>query len=274
MAENLETDRFIDTRLRVLTWNLWWRFGPWEQRQPAIAQSIIEIDPDIVALQEVWSDETTNFAAELAKRMDYHHFFASGKTMDGFGFGNAVLSRWPIAKEGSKKLFGLEEANEGRLVVFAEVAGPRGPVPAFSTHLNWRFNHSNIRQRQVAELAQYVDEVRPLTFPPIVCGDFNAESASDEIRMLTGMTSCPVDGLVFHDAWAVAGGEGHGVTWDNRNPYAVVKYEPDRRIDYVFVGWRGSGGEGQIVDCRVAGNKPVDGVWPSDHHAVVAELRY
>ena len=25
------------TRLRVMTWNLWWRFGPWEKRLPAIA---------------------------------------------------------------------------------------------------------------------------------------------------------------------------------------------------------------------------------------------
>jgi hypothetical protein len=29
-----------------------------------------------------------------------------------------------------------------------------------------------------------------------------------------------------------------------------------------------------VVDCRVAGNEPVDGVWPSDHHAVLAEIRY
>ncbi len=28
------------------------------------------------------------------------------------------------------------------------------------------------------------------------------------------------------------------------------------------------------LDCRIAGNEPVGGVWPSDHHAVLAELRY
>lgn len=274
MTENLGTDKFIDTRLRVLTWNLWWRFGPWEQRQPAIAQSIIEIDPDIIALQEVWGDETTNLAAELAKRLGYNHVFASTMELKGFGFGNALLSRWPITKERSRMLFGLEETNEGRAALFAEIDGPRGPIPIFSTHLNWKFHQSNIRQRQVSDLAGFVDEMGPWTFPPIVCGDFNSEPASDEIRMLTGLTNCPVDGLVFHDAWAVAGGAGRGLTWDNSNPYAIVEYEPDRRIDYIFVGWPGSGGAGHIVSCRVAGNKPVDGVWPSDHHAVVAELRY
>ncbi len=33
-------------------------------------------------------------------------------------------------------------------------------------------------------------------------------------------------------------------------------------------------GAGHVVDCRIAGNEPVGGVWPSDHHAVLAELRY
>ena len=30
----------IETRLRVLTWNLWHRFGPWEARRPAIARRL------------------------------------------------------------------------------------------------------------------------------------------------------------------------------------------------------------------------------------------
>lgn len=119
-----------------------------------------------------------------------------------------------------------------------------------------------------------MDEMRPWTFPPVVCGDLNAESASDEIRMLTGLTRCPVNGLVFHDEWTVTGGCDRGPTWDHRNPYAAVEYEPSRRIDYIFAGRPGPGGLGQIVKFRVAGDKPIDGVWPSDHHAVVADLRY
>ena len=38
--------------MRVVTWNLWWRFGPWQERQPAIARSLVELKPDIVCLQE------------------------------------------------------------------------------------------------------------------------------------------------------------------------------------------------------------------------------
>ena len=77
----------------------------------------------------------------------------------------------------------------------------------------------------------------------------------------------------FHDAWRSAG-EGPGYTWRNENPYAVVDLEPDRRIDYVLVGWPREGGRGHVVAADVFGTDPVDGVHPSDHAGVVAELRY
>ena len=143
MTDQAKNDGPIDTRLRVLTWNIWWRFGPWERRRPAIAATLAQLGADVIALQEVWSDETTNLAAELG----YHHVFASGMDFKGFGFGNALLSRWPIARYELTMLHGRKETGEGRLALFAEVDGPRGRLPMFSTHLNWRYDHSRIRQR-------------------------------------------------------------------------------------------------------------------------------
>lgn len=264
----------IESRLRVLTWNIWWRYGSWEQRRPAIAATLKRLDPDVIALQEVWGEGAVNLAAELAGELGYHHTYDSREEREDIAFGNAVLSRWPLLRTGSSPLHGKEETGEGRVAVFAEVEGPRGPLQVFSTHLNWRLDHSHIRQRQVADLARFVNSARPRTFPPIVCGDFNAEPASEEIRMLTGQTTCPVEGLVFRDAWKEAGDGGPGFTWDNANPHVALELEPDRRIDYVLVGWPKSRGAGHVVDCRLVGNVPVDGVWPSDHHAVMAELRY
>ncbi len=156
---------------------------------PAILQYIVDIDPDVIALQEVWGDDTTNFAEEVADRLGYHHVFASSMNMQGFKYGNALLSRWPIINDDFAMLFGEEETGEGRLVLFAEVDGPRGHIPVFCTHLNWKFEHSNIRQHQVTDLTRFVDHKRPFKYPPIVCGDFNSEPRPDEIRMLTGLTS-------------------------------------------------------------------------------------
>lgn len=284
MTDQHKENGVLESRLKILTWNVWWRFGPWEQRGPAIAATLKKLDADVIALQEVWSSETTNFAAELATELGYQHVFAPsndiGETgLDNYydkdvGLGNALLSRWPIKRHDSIMLYGKKETGEGRGALFAEIDGPRGLIPTFSTHLNWKFEHSHIRQRQVGDLARFVDSMRPWRFPPIVCGDFNADPSSEEIRMLKGLTTCPVEGLFFHDAWSVAGGTRSGMTWDNANPYVAVELEPDRRIDYILVGWPEARGAGHILDCQVTGNEPVNDVWPSDHHAVLAELRY
>jgi hypothetical protein len=78
---------------------------------------------------------------------------------------------------------------------------------------------------------------------------------------------------VFIDAWAAAG-DPPGSTWSNANPFAAADLEPDRRIDYVFVGYPRPGGAGHVTAARVEAVEPVDGVHPSDHYAMLAELRY
>jgi endonuclease/exonuclease/phosphatase family metal-dependent hydrolase len=265
----------LETRVRVLTWNLWWRFGPEERRRPAIAATLAALDPDVVALQEVWGEPGgTNFAAELAEGLGFDSAYAARLELDGVQFGNAVLSRWPITSSTPTPLPAPPEADEQRLVLRADVDGPRGPLQVFSTHLNWRFDHSAVRQQQVRAIAEVVAGARPRTYPPVLCGDFNAVPDSDEIRMLTGRAAGPVEGLVFHDAWEAAGDGGPGHTWSNANPYAVLDLEPDRRIDYVLVGWPKAGGAGHVTSCEVVGTSPVDGVVPSDHYGVLAELRY
>ena len=265
----------LETRVRVLTWNLWWRFGPEERRRPAIAATLAALDPDVVALQEVWGEAGgTNFAAELAEGLGFESAYAARLELDGVQFGNAVLSRWPITSSTPTPLPAPPDADEQRLVLRADVDGPRGPLQVFSTHLNWRFDHSAVRQQQVRAIAEVVAGARPRTYPPVLCGDFNAVPDSDEIRMLTGRAAGPVEGLVFHDAWEAAGDGGPGHTWSNANPYAVLDLEPDRRIDYVLVGWPKAGGAGHVTSCEVVGTSPVDGVVPSDHYGVLAELRY
>ena len=41
------------------------------------------------------------------------------------------------------------------------------------------------------------------------------------------------------------------MTWDNRNAFAAADVEPDRRIDYVMVGYPREHGVGQITSARV-----------------------
>lgn len=271
----------IETSLRVLTWNLWHRFGPWEARRPAIAATLARLDADVVCLQEVWADDEIGFAEELAAGLGFHHVYGSRLEFEGVRFGNAVLSRWPIIDSAVLDLPATESTEEYRTCVRADIDGPRGPLQAFSTHLNWRFDQSDVRQEQVRAICRFIDDARPADgrpYPPILGGDFNADPDSDEIRMLSGRAATPVPKLVFHDAWEVAGqasdSSATGATWTNHNPYARLDLEPDRRIDYVLVGWPKAGGAGHVTRCTVEALEPVDGVVPSDHLAVLAELRY
>jgi len=55
-------------------------------------------------------------------------------------------------------------------------------------------------------------------------------------------------------------------------PYARAMHEPDRRIDYVLVGYPTPEGVGRVESCRVVCDEPEDGVWPSDHFGVLASL--
>jgi endonuclease/exonuclease/phosphatase family metal-dependent hydrolase len=261
-------------RLRVLSWNLWWRFGPWEERLPAIIATIRDLDPDVIALQEVWLADGTSSAQLIAEALGHHVEVAHRLVLDGVGFGNAVVSRWPIGRTATRPLpRGTDVDDEERLVLLAEVDAPNAPVQVFSTHLNWRHDQGAIRQDQVRQLCAFVAAERPRSYPPIVCGDFNAEPDSDEIRMLTGLAAVPEPGVVFRDAWTAPGSDGPGYTWADSNPFAKAEFEQERRIDYVFTGWRRNDGRGAPLSCRVVGDVAVDGVFPSDHYGVLAELQ-
>lgn len=265
----------IQTRLRVASWNLWWRFGNWEERLPVVVDRLRDVDADVLGLQEVWHDGTTSSAQVIADALGYHVAFAGTIRLDdGVRFGNAVVSRWPIVSEEVLPLPAAGKPDEERVALKVDIDGPRGPLQVYCTHLNWRLDHSDVRQAQVHALAELIARSKPRTFPAVVCGDFNAEPHSAEIEMLTGQRAVAVDEVLLVDAWHAAHPTDVGFTWDNANPYAAAQLEWNRRIDYVFVGWPKAGGAGQPVRCELLGNAPTDGVWPSDHFGVLADLRY
>jgi endonuclease/exonuclease/phosphatase family metal-dependent hydrolase len=261
--------------LRVLTLNIWNLAGPWRERRVEILAWLDLLQPDVVCLQEVVQNaDGRNQARWLAEASSVDWDIADGpavETGDGW-FGNAVLSRQQIDKTSVVSLFFVErEGDAQRSVVHARTGG----VDVFCTHLNWQYEDGWIREQQVLDLVdavgQLADPESPL--PPIVCGDMNAEPDSTEMRFLAGLSSMNGRSVYFQDAWRVAGGRGPGFTWDNRNPFAAAEFEPDRRIDYIYAGWRRHGGAGRIESARVACNRSLTGTYATDHFGLVADIQ-
>jgi endonuclease/exonuclease/phosphatase family metal-dependent hydrolase len=260
--------------MRVMTWNLWWRYGPWERRREAIAATLAEVSPDLCGLQEVWGGPGENLAAELAGRLGMHWCWAvAAKGRDELSLGNAILSRWPIVAQAETDLPVGDLTEERRVAVHARVDTPGGTLPMFTTHLTYGLGRSQVRTAQARRLAEFVAEhAGERAYPPVVTGDLNAEPSSDELRLLGGLLTAPaVPGLVLIDAWRHADAGHPGLTWDHRNGYLANSIVPDSRIDYILTG-PSMQGRGRVRSAGLAGTTPVDGTWPSDHFAVVAEI--
>jgi len=160
---------------------------------------------------------------------------------------------------------------DGRRVLLAALDTPAGRLPFFTTQLSAFPGRSGLRCAQVRRIASFVASHSPESgLPPVVTGDLNAVPESDEVRLLEGFLTEPAEpDLLLVDAWRYASPDDRGITWSRSNPHVAATGEPDSRIDYVLVG-RGSA---RVTAARVVADRPCDGVWASDHAAVVVDLR-
>ncbi|MBI3783407.1 MAG: endonuclease/exonuclease/phosphatase family protein [Deltaproteobacteria bacterium] len=269
----------------MLTLNCWNVIEPYEPRMELIRRGIEALRPDVVGLQEIivrrdGFDQAARIFAGLGYRWEFGpamRFNRDGSALpvdaDGDAFGNVVASRWPIVRSRVHPLPGVE-SGERRSAIAAVIESPSGLLPFISTHLNWKYHHGVIRERQVVALVDFVGEWSlGVPLPPILVGDMNADPDSAEIRFLCGLQRLDGRSAYFQDAWRVTGNAGPGFTWDNRNTYAHLAFEPNRRIDYVFVGLGDGSGRGWIESARVVLDEPVGGVFPSDHFGMLAEVQ-
>ncbi|NAZ88159.1 endonuclease/exonuclease/phosphatase family protein [Kineococcus indalonis] len=281
-----------DGPLRIMTWNVWWRFGDWRARREAILAVLAEHRPDVVGLQEVWATRgpgAENLAHWLAERLGMHAAWSPSPRphrwqrrlsphdpdAGAVDFGNAVLSRHPLLEQRVLPLPAADREDEGRTALQVLVDAPRRPLPFTTTHLNSSPAESAVRTAQVRELVPFVaaGARRGEHYPPVLTGDFNALASSDEMRLARGYeTPGPVEGFVLVDSWLFAEPGDPGLTWDRRNPWVARVHQPSARIDHVLVGLAPFSGEGSVRDVRLVATEPVGGVWASDHAAVLVDL--
>jgi endonuclease/exonuclease/phosphatase family metal-dependent hydrolase len=290
----------MDT-LRVLSLNIWNRSGPWEARLPLLRAGLAAEAAHIVGLQEVMCmagplgslsqlDDlaASESASDPKAGPSYpHRVYAPAWTIDsgsGFTMGNALLSQFPIVDTGQTLLPNPIE-HETRSLLFALCQTPHGLQPVAVTHLDWQLDLSHARCQQVSfivdALADWLAPHRQAgadLLPLILLGDFNAEPDSDEIRFLRGHHALPslrtgkLRGTYFNDAVLFADGDA-GPTFARDNVFAGREREPSRRIDYIFVATPDRFGRGLPLSGRRCFLTATDGVHPSDHYGVSADVQ-
>ena len=45
----------VETTMRIVTWNVWGRYGNWREREAGIEETLVTAAPDVVCLVECWS---------------------------------------------------------------------------------------------------------------------------------------------------------------------------------------------------------------------------
>lgn len=165
--------------VRVVTFNI--RHGKGTDGKidlERVARALKALQPDVVALQEV--DRNTKRSGgvdqlrRLAELTGWHPAFGPAMPYDGGHYGNAILSRFPLADPVVHPL-PVHAGQEPRAALVVAVTPP-APLPAFhlvSTHFS--HDRADARLDQAKHLAA---KLAALEGPVVVGADFNARPAS------------------------------------------------------------------------------------------------
>lgn len=156
-----------------------------------IVEVLREVGADIVALQEVLNVDggrrEESQARYIAEELGLHYSFGENRRVDGGGYGNLILSRFPLAHERNYDL--SQRGREERGCQRADAMLPHGGVVhVYNAHLGTSYRE---RCRQGRRLVRS-DILRgaDLKGPRILLGDFNEWFPGPASRLLAGHFGC------------------------------------------------------------------------------------
>ncbi|HEX2390247.1 MAG TPA: endonuclease/exonuclease/phosphatase family protein, partial [Casimicrobiaceae bacterium] len=155
--------------LTVATWNIHGAIGADGRYAPTrIVDVLREVDADIVALQEVASEQAhENFLRDLERETGFHVAAGLLRQRHGDDFGNALLSRYPVQSVEHLDLTVDHYEPRGAIDVCIDV-GIALPLRVIATHLGLRPGE---RREQVRRIISAFERDSP--HPTLLMGDLN-----------------------------------------------------------------------------------------------------
>jgi endonuclease/exonuclease/phosphatase family metal-dependent hydrolase len=258
--------------LRVMTFNIRYNeprdgVNAWPNRKTKVSDVIRFHKADLIGVQEA----QYNQLQDLEKLLPDFAWCGVGREGENKGEFSAILYRKARFKLLETNTFWLSEtpdkvgakgwdADYPRIVTWAKFKDQQTKKTFYQ--FNTHFDHIGAKARTESSkllLAQVPKIAGKSAF--VVTGDFNAQEDTNVYRILTGKEETGVFKLI--DARYVSqNGHFGGTSTFN----AFKELEPNRKIDYVFVG------EGTRVLEHAVLSDRWDGLWASDHLPVLAEI--
>ena len=173
-------------KLRVATYNIHKCVGIDRRYSPERIVSVLrEIDADVIALQEVVSHsnlrERDDQASFIARELEMHFCVGENRIYNGGDYGNATLSRFPIAKYKNYDISVMRREPRGCLSAVIDVDGV-DEFQFLNLHMGTSFFE---RRKQIYKLLN--SHTLQLPEPRgrrIIAGDFNEWSTGLTTRLL------------------------------------------------------------------------------------------
>jgi endonuclease/exonuclease/phosphatase family metal-dependent hydrolase len=172
-----------------------------------IAKLLDRLKPDVVALQEI--DECSRWAGNF-DQLDYLREFADfpysvfginnrRAGLLNLSYGNALLSRYPIAVS-ENIVFGRSRIGE-KGFLFAEIEAGGLRVPLVNLHFHYRSRvHRLVQLDRLLAYLRVKQRLRSTHWAvsPIVCGDFNTPGTSSDATSSLLSHLCDFGDYVLH----------------------------------------------------------------------------